>query len=523
MEEKKKRPRILKVAGDPEALKERSAKAYSSAETNRSDPGYEKKPTEAREERNEDSGFNRKPWEDRGSDRKPWEDRGSDRKPWEDRGADRPPRADRGGYDRKPWYDRTDYGSGYDRPPRDERGGYDRKPWQDRSNDRGGYERRSWQDRSNDRGGYDRPPRDDRGGYDRKPWQDRSNDRGGYDRPPRDDRGGYDRKPWQDRSNDRGGYERKPWQDRGNNRSGGRPSQRGGAFGKKQGGKKLFNKKEQDFHVERKPKPVLSSGDGMTLNKYLAHCGLASRRKAVDFIREGEVTVNGEKVLEPYYRIQPGDVIAYKGETVAIQERLVYLLLNKPKNIITTTSDEFDRPTIMDIVDPHYPERLYPVGRLDRETTGLILITNDGDLAQRMTHPSYRIVKQYRVGLDRGLQNEDLKKLEEGIQLDDGLAKVNWIRFAEDHPDRNVAELEIVMGRNRVVRRMFEHLGYEVRKLDRFYLGGLTKRDLPRGSFRELTNREIIMLKHFTGHLSTGGGEQSETPGLQEPDAPGAE
>ncbi|MFN4081201.1 MAG: pseudouridine synthase, partial [Saprospiraceae bacterium] len=248
----------------------------------------------------------------------------------------------------------------------------------------------------------------------------------------------------------------------------------------------------------------LPSGEGMTLNKYLAHCGLASRRKAVDFIREGDVTVNGEKQLEPYYRIQPNDVIAYKGEKVEIQERKVYLLLNKPKNIVTTTSDEFDRATIMDIVDPHYPERLYPVGRLDRETTGLILITNDGDLAQRMTHPSYRIQKQYRVGLDRGINSEDIQRLERGIELEDGPAQVNWIRFAEDHPERNVVELEIVMGRNRIVRRMFESLGYEVRKLDRFYLGGLTKRELPRGSFRELTNREVIMLKHFTGHPSTG-------------------
>lgn len=418
MEEKKKRPRIVKTAGVTDPLKERSEKAYASDESNRGNAEIEKDSLEtrerSREERPADNPVNF-------NERKPWEDRGSSRKPWEDRG-------------------------GYDRPYREESGE----------------------------------------GYERKPWQDRSGERGGYDRLPRDERGGS--------------Y----------GRGGGYPQQRGGGFNKRPGGKKNFNKKEQDFLVERKPKPVLPSGEGMTLNKYLAHCGLASRRKAVDFIREGDVTVNGEKQLEPYYRIQPNDVIAYKGEKVEIQERKVYLLLNKPKNIVTTTSDEFDRPTIMDIVDPYYPERLYPVGRLDRETTGLILITNDGDLAQRMTHPSYRIQKQYRVGLDRGISPEDIKRLEEGIELDDGPAQVNWIRFAEDHPDRNVVELEIVMGRNRIVRRMFESLGYEVRKLDRFYLGGLTKRELPRGSFRELTNREIIMLKHFTGHPSTGGAAQAE-------------
>jgi 23S rRNA pseudouridine2605 synthase len=243
----------------------------------------------------------------------------------------------------------------------------------------------------------------------------------------------------------------------------------------------------------------------MPLNKYLAHCGISSRRKAVEFIEQGLVTVNGEVKTEPYYRFQLGDVVTCQGNPVTIQERLVYVLLNKPKNVITTTDDDRGRTTVIDIVDGNFPERLYPVGRLDRDTTGLILITNDGDLAQKLSHPSHNVLKQYRVGLERSLTQRDEEKIRnEGVMLDDGLMEVNWIRFSEDHPERDVVEVEISSGRNRVIRRMFEALGYDVRKLDRFYFAGLTKKDLPRGQFRELNQREIVMLKHFTGHPSTG-------------------
>ena len=248
----------------------------------------------------------------------------------------------------------------------------------------------------------------------------------------------------------------------------------------------------------------------MPLNKYLAHCGVASRRKAVEYIEKGVVTVNGEVRLEPYYRIQKGDAVTCEGKPMQIQERLVYVLLNKPKNVITTTDDEHGRATVLDIVDPNFPERLYPVGRLDRDTTGLILITNDGDLAQKLSHPSYKILKQYRVGLDRGLTEADYDRIVAGVELEDGTAPVSWIRFAEDHPNRDIVELEIIIGRNRIVRRIFESLGYKVRKLDRFYYAGLTKKELPRGAFRELTQREIIMLKHFTGHPSAGEQEKEK-------------
>jgi len=317
----------------------------------------------------------------------------------------------------------------------------------------------------------------------RRPWQDRDARPDNSDRP---------RRPYEPREG-----ERRPYERREGGFSGGR-DQRGGGF-KKPFGKKPFKKKE-DFYVERKPKPGLPSGEGMPLNKYLAHCGLASRRKAVDFISEGKVTVNGEVKNEPFYRVQNADVIVCDGQLMQVQERMVYILLNKPKGVITTTEDEHGRATVLDIVDPHFPERVYPVGRLDRDTTGLLLITNDGDLAQKLAHPSHQIKKHYRATLDKPLRQSDYDTLEKGLELEDGVVPVNWIRFSEDHPERDVVELEIVIGRNRVVRRIFEALGYRVRKLDRFYYAGLTKRELPRGSFRELTQKEVVLLKHFSGN-----------------------
>ena len=382
-----------------------------------------------------------------------------------------------------------------DRPEYDK----ERKPWQNREGG-GGGERKPWQNRE---GG---------GGYERKPWQDREGS-GGYERKPWQDReGGGERKPWQNREGG-GGYERKPWQDRGEGGGYRKPFNRGGGggFGKKPFGKKPFGKKDE-FYVERKPKPALPSGEDMPLNKFLAHCGIASRRKAVEYIEQGLVTVNGEVKTEPYYRIQAGDVVLCDGQPVQIQERKVYILLNKPKGVITTTDDDRGRPTVLDIVDPHFPERLYPVGRLDRDTTGLLLITNDGELAAKLTHPSHHVQKQYRIGLDRPLSKADFERIEQGVELEDGVVHVNWVRYSEEQPNHDVIELEIVEGRNRVVRRLFEALGYNVRKLDRFYFAGLTKKELQRGSFRELTQREVIMLKHFTGHPSTAKHRDEDLP-----------
>ncbi|HRI59955.1 MAG TPA: pseudouridine synthase, partial [Saprospiraceae bacterium] len=408
--------------------------------------------------------------------RKPWQDQNQgERKPWQDRNQG----------ERKPWQDRNQSSGGG--------GGYEKKPWQDRGQSGGGG------------GGYERKPWHDRNQGDRNPWQDRGQrgDRPDYQNRDRGE-GGFERKPWQDRNQGSGGgYERKPYGDR-------KPFNKGGGgFGNKPFGRKPFRKKD-DFYIERKPKPGLPSGEGMPLNKYLAHCGVSSRRKAVEYIEQDKVTVNGEVKKEPFYRIQAGDVVICDGQPATIQERQVYVLLNKPKNVITTTEDDRGRPTVLDIVDPHFPERLYPVGRLDRDTTGLLLITNDGDLAQKLSHPSMAVQKQYRVGLRKPLTQADLEHIERGVELEDGLMEVNWIRFSEDHPERDMVELEISSGRNRVVRRLFEALGYEVFKLDRFYFAGLTKKELPRGSFRELTQREVVMLKHFTGHPSSGGKRKKE-------------
>lgn len=412
-------------------------------------------------------------------------------------------------------YQRREGGYGQDRPYQPRRDYYDRGGYgggADRNQQGGGYQRREG-------GGYDqdRYPPQRRDYYDRGGYGDRNPQQGG-NYPPRT--GGYGQDRYQqrgggggygDRSQQGGGYQQRGGgygQDRYPPRGGGygqdRYPQRGpGGYGQDRFQKQQKRKPQRrrdDFFVERKPKPGLPSGEGMPLNKYLAHCGISSRRKAVDFIQNGMVTVNGEVKIEPYYRIQAGDVVMVEGNSVQIQERLVYVLLNKPKGVITTTEDDRGRATVLDIVDPHFPERIYPVGRLDRDTTGLIVLTNDGDLAQKLSHPSHNIHKQYRVGLDHPLSEADYDRIVAGVELEDGPVTVNWVRFSEDHPDRDVVELEIIVGRNRVVRRLFESLGYQVRKLDRFYFAGLTKKDLPRGSFRELTQREVIMLKHFTGH-----------------------
>ena len=488
--------------------------------------GYQQRPYQERP-----GGYQQRPYQERppqgdGYQQRPYQERppqggGYQQRPWQDRNA--PDGGTGGGYQPRPYQDRNQGGGGYQQRPYQERppqgGGYQQRPWQDRNapdsgTGGGGYQPRPYQDRSQGGGGYQQRPYQDRqqgggGGYQQRPWQDRS--QGG------DTGGGYQQRPWQDRNQGGdtggGGYQQRPYQDRqqGGGYGGGGYQQRGPGGGYGGGKPQQRNNRPQrgnkrpknEFYVEKLPKPDLPTGEGMPLNKYLAHCGISSRRKAVEFIEQGKVTVNGLVVQEPYYRYQIGDHVTVDGVDVTIQERLIYVLLNKPKGAITTTEDERGRSTVMDIVDPHFPERIYPVGRLDRDTTGLILLTNDGELAQKLTHPSHHVQKQYRVGLDQGLTREDYDKILAGVELEDGEVIVNWLRFAEDHPMQDVVELEITMGRNRVVRRLFEVLGYQVKRLDRFYFAGLTKKDLARGAFRELTQREVIMLKHFTGHPST--------------------
>lgn len=234
----------------------------------------------------------------------------------------------------------------------------------------------------------------------------------------------------------------------------------------------------------------------MRLNKYLAHCGIASRRAADTLIMQGNVTINDKIVQEMGYKVQPTDIVKFKGSLIKPVDKLVYILMNKPRNVLTTTADEKGRKTVMDILAKKVTERVYPVGRLDRNTSGLILLTNDGELTKKLSHPSHKVPKVYHVTLDKNLSLKDLELIRSGVKLEDGEIKADSLHFMEGLTKRDVA-IELHSGKNRIVRRLFEHLGYEVVKLDRTYYAGLTKKNLPRGFFRPLTKEEIRMLKHF--------------------------
>ena len=232
------------------------------------------------------------------------------------------------------------------------------------------------------------------------------------------------------------------------------------------------------------------------LNKYVANSGISSRRKADEYISEGLVMVNDEVILAMGYRVQPGDVVKFKGEVIEPETRKVYILINKPKNTITTATDPHGRMTVLDLVKDACEERVYPVGRLDRYTTGLLLLTNDGDIAKKLSHPSYNVKKIYHVTLEKDVTPAHLEEISSGLDLEDGFAEVDAASYANNK--RNEVGIELHIGKNRIVRRIFAHLGYEVLRLDRVYYAGLTKKDIPRGMYRFLTPQEVLMLKHFT-------------------------
>ncbi len=234
-------------------------------------------------------------------------------------------------------------------------------------------------------------------------------------------------------------------------------------------------------------------GKGIRLNKFISNAGICARRKADDFIKAGKVEVDGKVVNEMGYRVMPTQEVKFEGKLVKSYQKKVYVLLNKPKNFITTTSDEKDRKTVMDLVKGASTERLYPVGRLDRNTTGLILLTNDGDLAQKLSHPSKEVKKLYMIKVDKAVTVAHLEQLASGVKLDDGMANADEVAYADNH-DKSIIGIQIHSGKNRVVRRMFEALGYSVDKLDRVMFAGLTKKDLPRGKWKHLNDREIGLL-----------------------------
>jgi 23S rRNA pseudouridine2605 synthase len=253
---------------------------------------------------------------------------------------------------------------------------------------------------------------------------------------------------------------------------------------------KFYEKKNQKN--KKKVEEVVSEEIKTTirLNRFIANAGVCSRREADELIAQGFVKVNGQVITEMGYQVKPSDKVTYKGKLLK-REKLVYILLNKPKNCITTTDDPEERHTVMEIVKDACDERVYPVGRLDRNTTGLLLLTNDGDLAKKLSHPSSNIKKIYQVSLDKPITESDFYKIQEGFELEDGFIKPDALALLTP----NTLGIELHSGRNRIVRRIFEHLGYSVEKLDRTMYAGLTKKDLPRGKWRFLSQKEVALLK----------------------------
>jgi 23S rRNA pseudouridine2605 synthase len=247
---------------------------------------------------------------------------------------------------------------------------------------------------------------------------------------------------------------------------------------------------------KRQPREIPKTGhedERIRLNKYLASTGLCSRREADEYIKAGLVTLNGTLVTELGVKVSPGDQVKYNGETLH-EEKKVYILINKPKDYITTVEDPHAKKTILDLIKGACKERVYPVGRLDRNTTGVLLLTNDGELTKRLTHPKFEKLKIYHVHLNKNLKPADLEKISTGIRLEDGLIKADAISYP-DPADKTQVGIEIHSGRNHIVRRIFESLGYEVVKLDRVYFAGLTKKNLHRGEWRFLSEKEVSILK----------------------------
>lgn len=234
----------------------------------------------------------------------------------------------------------------------------------------------------------------------------------------------------------------------------------------------------------------------MPLNKFIAHSGISGRREAAEIVKQGKVKVNNIVITEPGHKVSSRDEVRVNGKKIFVSKNLVYILLNKPKDFITTTDDPQGRKTVLDIIGKATPERIYPVGRLDRNTSGVLLLTNDGELSQKLTHPSNNIKKVYAVTLNRPLEKKDFEKILKGVILEDGMANVDALAYA-DVSDKAVLGIEIHSGRNRIVRRIFEALGYDVKNLDRVIFAGLTKKNIERGKWRFLTEKEVRDLKHF--------------------------
>jgi 23S rRNA pseudouridine2605 synthase len=395
---------------------------------------------------------------------------------------------------------------------------YEQRPSFRNQNDEGGFRpegfgaglqssapQRSFRPRTNyNAGGYGQQRQQGEGGYQPRQGGYQPRPQGGYGQQRQ---GGYGQRPQQGGYGQQrqGGYGQRPQQG-----GYGRPQQGGygrpqqGGYNKPYGGG--FKKGPRQHSADYDPNAKYSMkkrieykeinydpNEPLRLNKFLANAGICSRREADEFIQAGVVTVNGEVVTELGTKILRTDVVKFHDQPVSIEKK-VYVLLNKPKDYVTTSDDPQQRKTVMDLVKNACTERIYPVGRLDRNTTGVLLLTNDGDLASKLTHPKYLKKKIYHVYLDKNVTAHDLQQIAEGVQLEDGEIKADDVQYA--HPtDKKQVGIEIHSGKNRIVRRIFESLGYRVQKLDRVQFAGLTKKNLKRGDWRYLTEEEVDRLR----------------------------
>ncbi len=373
-----------------------------------------------------------------------------------------------GGYQPRPRYNANQEG-GYQQRPRynaNQEGGYQQRPHYN-NNQEGGYQQRPRYNNSQE-GGYQQRPRynnNQEGGYQQRPRYNNNNQEGGYQQRPR-----YN-------ANQEGGYQSRPQ----------RPQRRQHTPGYNPNAK--YSMKKQIEYKETHIDP----DEPIRLNKYLANAGVCSRREADDFITAGVVSVNGEIVTELGTKVKRSDTVLFHDQLVSIEKK-VYVLLNKPKDCVTTSDDPQNRKTVMDLVKGACRERIYPVGRLDRNTTGVLLLTNDGELASKLTHPQFMKKKIYHVHLDKNVTAADMRLIADGITLEDGEIHADSIEYASE-TDRKQVGIEIHSGRNRIVRRIFESLGYHVTKLDRVFFAGLTKKNVRRGDWRFLTEKEVNMLR----------------------------
>ena len=395
-----------------------------------------------------------------------------------------------GGYNRQGGYNQGGYNQnrqgGYNQ---NRQGGYNQnRQGGYNQNRQGGYnQNRQGGYNQNRQGGYNQ---NRQGGYNQnRQGGYNQNRQGGYNQ---NRQGGYNQ-------NRQGGYNQNRQGGYNQNRQGGYNQNRQGGYNQnRQGGRKQAQPKMQMRFTPRPQRieyvlPEVDPNEQLRLNKFMANAGVCSRREADELIQKGLVKVNGNVVTELGVKITRNDVVEYN-DKVVVAESKCYILLNKPKDTVTTSDDPNGRKTVMDLVKGACNERIYPVGRLDRNTTGVLLLTNDGDLASKLTHPKYVKKKIYQVWTDKPISEEDMQHIADGVELEDGPIHADAISYVSP-TDRKQAGIEIHSGRNRVVRRIFESLGYHVVKLDRVYFAGLTKKNLPRGRWRYLTQEEVNFLK----------------------------